>query len=351
MPNYLNPTAKILIEGKSLPLELAVDLLSVSISEEITALSMFTLTFTSWDTIAQKITSIDAESLDIGKQVEIQLGYDNKLTKVMVGEITGLEPEFSQDSVPTVVVRGYDLRHRLMRGRSTQSFLKMKDSDIASQIARKQGLTAQVTDSKVKLDYILQHNQTDWEFLQSRAERIGYEVVVEDKTLYFRPHPTNTSKILTLTYPDDLLEFSPRLSTMTQIPQIQIQGWDFRQKQAVLSTAKVGQEGSQMGGKTTGTKIVEKSYGKGSDTQVTQTIANKAEADQMAIGQFQDMAIAYITGDGTCKGNPQVRAGKVIEIKGVGKRFSGLYYLSSTEHRYSVEQGYQTSFTIRRTAT
>jgi 23S rRNA (uracil1939-C5)-methyltransferase len=41
---------------------------------------------------------------------------------------------------------------------------------------------------------------------------------------------------------------------------------------------------------------------------------------------------------------------KVIDIQEVGKRFSGLYYVTSTEHHYSHKSGYQTSFTARRTA-
>lgn len=63
------------------------------------------------------------------------------------------------------------------------------------------------------------------------------------------------------------------------------------------------------------------------------------------------MVLAYMTGKGTCQGIPDLRIGKVIEIAGVGKRFSGLYYLSATEHHYEPEQGYQTSFTVRRNAT
>ncbi len=71
----------------------------------------------------------------------------------------------------------------------------------------------------------------------------------------------------------------------------------------------------------------------------------------MALGQFQELAIAYITGEGICQGNPHLRAGKVIEIAGVGRRFMGLYYITNVEHNYSRDQGYKTAFTVRRNAT
>lgn len=347
---FLSPNARVLINGKVISPEIEVALLSVTIAEDLDAASMFTLTLVTWDSIKQKMTWIDDSMVDLGGEVEIQMGYQSTLKTIMVGEITGLEPEFSQGRVPMLVIRGHDLRHRFMRGRKTKSFTKMKDSAIASQIASARGLSPTVEDTKAELEYVLQHNQTDWEFLQERAARIGYEVVVEKKAFYFRSPRNATSKILTLTREDDLIEFSPRLSTMTQAQQVEVRSWLPKEKKEVMSKAAAGQEGGTMGGKTSGAKAV-KQFGESSNTIVTQPVFSKAEADQMALGQFKEMAIAYITGDGTCRGNAELRAGNVIEITGLGKRFSGLYYVTSTEHQYSRDQGYTTSFTVRRNAT
>lgn len=354
MPNdasLLNPNIKILVQGKPLAPEIEADLVSALVSEDLEAPSMFELQLVTWDLVKQEITWVDDKIFDVGNEVEIQMGYEQDLKTVMVGEITGLEPEYTVDTAPILVVRGHDLRHRLLRGNQTKSFLKIKDSEVASQIARTRGLTPKVTDTKVKLEYILQHNQTDWEFLQERAKRIGYEVAVDRKTLYFRPHENAKAKVLTLTYKEDLQEFLPRLSTMTQVQQVEIRGWIPKEKKEVIGKAAVGKEDGTMGGSTSGAKAVKKAFGESSHTIVNQLVSSKEEADQMALGQFQDMALAYITGEGTCQGNPNLRAGKVIEIVGVGKRFSGLYYISSVEHNYTKNQGYQTSFTVRRNAT
>ncbi len=347
----LSPNIKILLQGKTLDPAVEADFISATVSEDLEAPSMFELQFATWDIEKQQFTWIDEDLFELGDRVEIQMGYQKDLKTVMVGEITGLEPEFEQDTTPVLVVRGHDLRHRLLRGRQTKSFTQMKDSDIVSQIARDKGLTSKVKDTKVKLEYVLQHNQTDWEFLQERAARIGYEVVVDRKTLYFRPHDNGQQKLVTLTYGDDLFSFLPRLSTMTQVSQVRVQGWLPQSKQTVFGKAAAGNEGNKMGGSTSGAKTVQKAFSLSSHTVVNQPLSSKAEADQMALGQFQDMAIAYITGEGTCQGIPELRIGKTIEIAGVGKRFSGLYYVSATEHHYGSTQGYQTSFTVRRNAT
>jgi phage protein D len=348
--SLLNPRVIVLIQGKKLTSQIRADLLSVSVSEDLDAPSMFDLHLVAWNVVKQEITWIDDKLFDIGNEVEIQMGYAEEIKTVMVGEITGLEPEYTQNQLPILIVRGHDLRHHLLRGNHTKSFLKMKDSDIASDIARTRGITVKATDSKVKLEYILQQNQTDWDFLQERARRIGYEVAVENKILYFRPHQNNNAKVLTLTYGENLQEFLPRLSTLNQVQQLEVRGWIPKDKKEVIGKAGVGREGGIMGGKTAGTKAVKKAFGQSSHTIVNQPVSSKAEADQMALGQFQDRAIAYIKGEGTCLGNPNLRAGKVIEILRLGKRFSGLYYLTSVQHYYSEEQGYTTSFTVGRNA-
>jgi phage protein D len=228
----------------------------------------------------------------------------------------------------------------------------MKDSAIAQQIAAEAGLTGRVTDSKVTLDYVLQQNQSDLDFLRERAQRIGYEVVVEDKMFYFRPPRIKQAATAQLSLDDTIAEFSPRLTTMTQVGEVVVRGWDLMKKQAIVGKASAGQEESLMGGVTSGPRAANKAFSKTSGVLAQHPPASKAEADQIALGQLNTQALAYISGEGVCNGgNPRVRAGEVIKITGAGRRFSGLYYVTSTVHTISAGQGYTTSFTVRRNAT
>ncbi len=133
----LNPNIKILLQGKALDPDVEADFISATVSEDLEAPSMFELKFATWDVEKQQFTWIDRDLFELGDRVEIQMGYQKDLKTVMVGEVTGLEPEFGQDTTPILVVRGHDLRHRLLRGRQTKSFTQMKDSDIVSQNAPK----------------------------------------------------------------------------------------------------------------------------------------------------------------------------------------------------------------------
>jgi phage protein D len=62
------------------------------------------------------------------------------------------------------------------------------------------------------------------------------------------------------------------------------------------------------------------------------------------------MIVDFITGEGTAIGNTDIRAGRVIELRKLGQRFSGLYYVTSSTHRVD-QNGYITQFTVERNAT
>ncbi len=346
----LVPSYSVQINGANVSSTVQADLISVAVHQDVQAPDMFTLELVNWDLMKVAVTWSDDDLFAAGVQVQIQMGYVDNLQTLMAGEITGLEPSFSADEVPTLTVRGHDGRHRLLRGNKTRSFTQVKDSDIASQVASSHNLTAQVTDTRVTLDYVLQNNQTDWEFLQERARRIGYEVVVQDKTLYFRPHQNSASAALTLTRDQDLIEFYPRLTTMTQVGQTAVRGWSIKDKAAITAQAVPGDVTANMGGRTTGPSAANNAFGQTEATTVNRPVFSQAEADQIAKGQLNNLSLAYITGEGVCIGRTDLRAGQVIRIDGLGKRFSGLYYVTTAIHTCSPRRGYLTAFTVRRDA-
>ena len=345
----LVPNFAIIINNSQLLIEAKLQVISLSIDQDLDLPGMFVIELTSSLTQRSETTWIDNEELfAIGNVVEVKLGYEDDLETLIIGEITGLEPEFSLDSLPSLSVRGYARSHRLQRGRKTQTFVQQKDSDIASKIAQDAGLTAQVIDSQVVHDYVLQAEQTDIEFLQERAQLINYEVVVENKTLFFRPVANDASEILTLSLDNDLREFHPRLSSMGQVSELTVRGWDPQAKQEIIGQARVGDEVSQMGGQNSGAAMAEKAFGTAIASISDRPILTQAEADQLAKARFNKLALTLVMGEGVCWGRTDLQPGKVVKIEGLGRRFSGQYYVTATVHRYHAQSGYQTHFTVQR---
>lgn len=339
----------ILINQKLLSVEEESHVINITVEKDLNLPSMFTLEVTGSVSRATETTWMDDELFSIGNQVEIKMGYANDIATVINAEITGLEPEFVANRAPSLTIRGYDLRHRLLRDRQTRTFIQQKDSDIAAQIAQAAKLTPQVKDSQVVHDYVVQANQTDLEFLAERARLIQYDVFVEDKTLFFQPVANGDSKILTLTLEQDLLEFYPRLSSMQQISQVRVQGWNPKDKKEVVGQAKAGDEVA-MGGENSGAALVKTAFGDAIALVTDHPIITQGEADQLAKAKLNQQVLGLIVGEGMSWGRTDLEPGKVIQLEGLGKRFSGLYYLTAVTHRYQPNRGYYSHFQVRRSA-
>jgi phage protein D len=312
---------------------------------------MFAFAIVSADAGKEQTQWVDNTDLfSVGNVVEIKMGDAGNLNSLIIGEITALEPEFVISRRPVLKVRGYDRAHRLQRGRKTRTFVQKKDSDIATQIGGEATLSVQATDSGVTLDYVMQANQTDWEFLCERARRIRYEVLVQDKTLHFRPAANDQSEVLTLGMENDLLEFCPRLSSAGQATEVRVQSWSVKDKKALLGDSKAGDEVSTMGGQSSGAVIAKNAFGDSLEVVTGDPVSSQGEADQLAKARFNGVVLEFIKGEGLCRGRAGIRAGTVIAIDGVGKRFGGQYYVTSAIHRYSQASGYLTEFAVRRNA-
>ncbi|QCP49809.1 phage late control D family protein [Trinickia violacea] len=347
----LAPEFALKINGAALPTAAAADLISIVVLDDVDAMGMFTFSLTCVNTEDMKVKWIDDDLFREGNPVEIEMGYRDNRRILFSGEITGLEPTFPEGGPPTLTVRGYDRRHRLMRERKTRSYTNVKDSDIAAQLAGGAGLRPEVEDTKVVLPYVLQHNQTDLEFLLNRAARIDHEVVVDGHALIYRPRKVKDSETLTLRREIELLEFRPRMTTMGQVQTLVVRGWNPKSKEEIVSHAGVGDEPTLMKGKSSGPASVQRIFGSTGSTVVRMPVQSQEEADLVAKQRFAQMALGYIHADGVCIGEPHLRAGIVVKIEGLGERFSGLYYVSATEQSFSIATGYRTRFAARRNAT
>jgi uncharacterized protein len=347
----LVPVCDVLINGKSWTAEEKAHVASVTVDERLDAAGMLTFELFEPGGHNPKPSWLDdIERFAISSEIEIKMGYAGDLETLAVGEITGLDPSFARDRLPRLTVRGYDRRHRLQRGRKTRPFVQQKDSDIAAQIAEEAKLTAETTDSQVTHDYVLQDNKTDWDFLSERARSIKYEVRVEGKKLIFRPVANAESEALTLSLAEDLLNFQVRLSSVGQVTEVAVRGWDPKEKKAVVGQARTGDEDSTMGGQQSGSALAESAFGSAVEPVGSRPVMSQAEADQMARALLNQRLLELVTGSGSCLGRTDLRSGKVIRIEGVGKSFSGQYYVTGATHSYSPQGGYRTNFSVRRNA-
>ena len=171
--------------------------------------------------------------LDQGSEVEIFQHLNKQDKLIMAGEINSVSLDLSS-TVPgspiSAVIQGYDKSHRLHRGRKTRTFLQSNFSQAVEKVAGDAGLRSSVDSTPGGQDYIIQHNQTDWEFLREIANRLGYELYFDSGTLHFKKPWQGRSSKVKLAWERDLVQFHVRTSTAFQSSEVTVLGWDPKTK-------------------------------------------------------------------------------------------------------------------------
>jgi phage protein D/phage baseplate assembly protein gpV len=284
---------------------------------------------------------LDGSGFQIGAQLEVKLGSteESVTTTLFKGEIVTLEPDFQAGGV-AMVVRAYDKSHRMMRRRKQRTFLNQTSSDIVKKIATEYGFSVDATSSGGPHKFILQNNETDWDFIWRLARRMGFEFVVTDATKA-RFGPPELSEEVELSYPDDLHSFRPRITSVQQVEKVNVRGFDSESKKEVTRTkdspnqlTKAGIERSTVASKF-----------KGDSLEIAgQSFSSVEEADAIAQSMLDQLANGYLAAEGSCHGNPKIKAGSKLKITGVGKNFSGTYRVAKATHLIGTAGGYTTEF-------
>lgn len=345
------------IDGQPAPDALMEDILHISVEESLHLPGMFTLVFRNSKAPGQDETQFwEHESLfQIGGSItvgfksgttESQEFEDEKEGQVIEGEITALETHFTSGAQAPIIVRGYDVSHRLHRGRHNRSFQNMTDSDVVQKLADEVGIPiGTLSSSGSPHDYIFQKNQTNMAFMRERAARNGFELFVQDGKLHFRE--PNIDDELELQWLRHITDLQVRVSSAEQVNSVEVRGWDYQQKRSIVvtkSSDQVKTETDQGSGPKTSTAF----QGKPTDPTfivVDQPMFTAQEAEKMAQSLFNELVGEFVHADGKAEGNPDIRPGKAVKLKDMGN-YSGKYYVTEARHIYS-ERTYTTEFSVR----
>ena len=151
-----------------------------------------------------------------------------------------------------------DEAHRLLRGRRVAVYPDMAVADIVSMVARRAGLKPGEIDPLPGLGgrpgtQINQDGISDWEFLSRLSQRTGARVRVVDGKLSFRlPGPRGGSPEVTVAAGGELLSLRATVSAGGQVPEVEVRGWDYQNKQEITAVATPAAAGRRGAGRRPG---------------------------------------------------------------------------------------------------
>lgn len=343
--NFYAGAVKIFHEGMELGPDIMSNIYSVIVEDEINVPTMFSIAIGMQDAEQGDWRGIDMSAFSPGDEIKIEMGLD-ETQQVVIGEIVSIEPHFENPAV--LELHGFDFMHRMRFGTYRRSFQQIKDSDLASQFAQDAGLSSEVEDSGTIYPYLFQNNISNYDFLLSRANRIDYELIVEDEKLMFKPSAVSEDSVASLEYGIDLVRFNAKLTALSKGGEVEVRGWDIAQKAEITATARSGSEQSLMGGNKSGYAWSE-SFGSSNEAIIDQIIIDAQDAEKKAKASYNRQLRNFIKGKGETIGNPLLRRGKIVDVTGLGDKFSGKYYIIGSKHVYRFDEGYTTVFSVRRT--
>ena len=377
----------ITVAGASLDASVLRDVTQVTYNDSTTEIDSFEMTVNNWDPETRAFKYVGGEKNVQGDtsnqqlfnpgahEFELKLGYGSELATIVRGTTTSLEPSFPSGGAPTLTVRALNVLHKLRTKRYSTHWPNDRMSNATiSKIAEDIGtLTDQGkrrfplpirTDSQAKqdepaLEYLAQDNQYDIDFLLLQARQIGYVVYVDlepqgqgapREVLRFCPSDGQRSRGAQTRYQlewgQSLIDFSPRLSTANQVAAVEVKCRDPQKNEPILGRSTLDDKELHINrdlfpllsapGLPRREEIVVK------EPQYTPELAQRR-----ARALLSDRIKELVEATGTTIGLPDLRAGQTVQIVGLGKRFSGTYFLTKTTHTIN-DSGYTTKFTARR---
>ena len=277
----------------------------------------------------------------LAKNVEIKIGDEGK--SIYTGEVVGLEPSIKGGDKSTISIRGYNKMHRLLRMRKSITFQDKTDEEILSQVVADAGLALEWTHEKnITYRHVYQHNQTNLEFLRTRAARMGCHVwcvgsTVICKQIDLQQEPACEIKMQEATGDGglQLRSFTPRMNGAQVAKQMSVKGWNPETKQLItgIYAAQASKLGAQSAFEACG------DHGKEEGFTVDQPIWSGEEAECLAKAKLVDQNLTFITGDAECIGDPKFDIGTVIKLtvntQDANDTFNGRYYVMGLTMRYT----------------
>lgn len=387
------PAFEVYIRGQRLKDNIINDILQVTYKDSINEIDSFSLEVNNWDAGARAFKFTPPVSNDFvgvfdpGSPIELWMGYENNMRMMMRGQVTALEPSFSE-APPTLTVRGLNELHQLRTEQHTYSWLNDElikqgkpgktDSQIAQDLGAapvkkgQPGLGIKIRINPAKDEtpdsIVFMQNQYDIVFLLERARRNGYELFLEntgDKPDLFFGLSENKGQapVYQLEWGKSLINFHPSLTTSEQVGQVTVRGWDRSANRPIEETFSLqdlwkARNYSQT--EIARRQLIAQAYGNKTEVVTDQPVFTRQEAKRLARSILEKKDKKLIEATGSTVGLPDLRAGSKMVISGFGPppgarlkdlakviTFDGKYYVKETTHTIG-ESGYRTEFSARR---
>ena len=326
------PSFKIKINGSEISAEYQVQ--GVVVMRAFNKIASAELILFDGDPSTEEFKLSSSEDFIPGNEVEVLAGYHSNDEVIFKGLVVrhGLKVHKERPAVLRIECR--DAAVKLTVGRKNAYFYDSSDSEIIEELASSAGLQPDVEATAVTHVEMVQLDATDWDFIVTRAEANGKLVATQDGTLVAKAPDSSTEPVLSLAYGSSLLEFEAMLDARSQYKSIQSSAWDAA-NQEMLEAEAEDPSALTPGNLTAGdlAAVIDleqlrlKHAGQVSDQ----------ELQVWADGYRMRTEFSKVRGRARVQGFAGIHPGDMVELGGVGDRFSGSALVSGVRHEINAK--------------
>lgn len=269
-----------------------------------------------------------------GAKVEISAGYQSDNTTIFTGIIVkhSLKQRAGGASHLVLECRASAIKMTAVRKHADhgESGSILVDKALMESLITAHGLTAKVAETKPKLPCMTQFNCTDWDFLVIRAQINGMLVLAEGDTVSVAAPDFSQEAALSVTYGRDILDLHTELDASAQWSGVQCSAWDPAQQAMASASATPGSVNKLGSDTTSGLAGV---LGAGTVDLIATTPLPNDQLLAWADAEMLKSELARITGSIRFQGSAKIKAGGLLEIAGLGRRFNGKGFVGAVTHR------------------
>ncbi|MEN8128668.1 MAG: type VI secretion system tip protein VgrG [Pseudomonadota bacterium] len=321
---------KLTVYSNGTQLDESIQIVSVAISKMINKIPMATIVLLDGDMPEQDFPVSNAEHLKPGAEIKINAGYDQNEETLFQGIVVKHGIKISGNNYARLIIECRDKAVGMATGRKNTNYVDSSDGDIiATLIGNCSGLSSDVASTESQHKELVQYYCTDWDFMLSRAEVNGLVIIVEEGKVTVSAPRFSVAPELKVTYGEDLLAFQADIDARTQLASVKGATWDPKTQEVIEE--EVGSKVLNEQGNLDAAELAEvvglESFRLQTSAPVEKSVLKAwADARQLKAG------LARIRGHMKFQGSAKAKIGALIELEGVGNRFTGKVYVSEVKH-------------------
>lgn len=321
-------TYKVLVEGEELSRSYHV--MNIVVEKEVNRIPTAKIVLRDGDPASQDFELSNQDLFVPGKEIEIKAGYHSEEDSIFKGIVIKHSLKI-RPSQSFLIVECKDKAVKLTVGRKSKYFYESKDSEVLEEIIDGFGLEKDVETTNVTHKELVQYNVSDWDFLVTRAQANGKICVVDDGKISVKKPDVSQQPVETVAFGATLLDFDAVMDARNQFQKVTSYGWNASDQEFLEAEADTPE--FELNGNLTpddlaqvvGLENLELKNG-GGDNSVLQEWANS---------KVLFNRLAKIRGRMKFQGIPAVKPNTLLNLNGVGERFSGKVFISAVRHEIS----------------